>query len=121
METLKVATKRIVVYEPCKWFRNGIGEMRRILDLLGISYNNYDETHPEHDTDFAIAKYGLQEGIQLLKHIDNDDEEAWEVDIESLCISLDHANMTLHDLVDCFEWLLDKGEKNSDFVYVSFQ
>lgn len=117
METLNVATKRIVVYEPCKWFRNGIGEMRRILDLLGISYNNYDETHPEHDTEFAIAKYGLHEGIRLLKNIGNEDE----VDIESLHSILDNADMTLHELVDCFEWLLDKGEKNSDFVYVSFQ
>ena len=122
---LNVATKRIITYQPSHYFsefNGGTENLHRILDCLDIPYTKYDEFTPEYDRQFEITKEGLRKGIDLLKRIDNEDEEACEnVDIETLCEYLDHANMNVQELIQCFEWLLENGEKSDEvFVFVSF-
>lgn len=131
--TLNVATKRIIKYQPSHYFsalNGGTETLHKILECLDIPYTKYDEYSPELDRQFEITKEGLRKGISLLKRIESGESvNGWlydrnyqiEVDGETLNEYLDYANMNVHELIQCFEWLLENGEKSEDeFVFVSF-
>lgn len=121
--TLNVATKRIIKYQPSHYFpsfNGGTENLHNILDCLDIPYTTYDEFCPEQDSQFEITKEGLRKGIDFLKRIDNEDEEAC-LKVDILYEYLDYANMDVQELIQCFEWLLENGEKSEEeFVFVSF-
>ena len=121
-QALNVAKKRIVEYASCGWFYGYEGQehFHHVLDALNIGYTSETDC-PEFEKEFEVERKALEIGIEKLRAIERG-EEVDDVDVDSLTVSLDNASTTFSECIDCFEWLLNKSDKENEkeWIYVSF-
>lgn len=121
-QSLNVAKKHIVEYSNSGWFYGYEGHQRfhYVLDELNIGYSSETDT-PEFEKEFQINRRELEKGVEKLRAIDRG-EEVDDVDVNYLASILDISNITLSECIDCFDWLLNKSDKENekDWIFVSF-
>lgn len=118
--TLHVAKKHVVEYEGSGWFNYNQDQLHGVLDALNVSYTGQGEWADEYDTEFSISRNSLQEARENLIRIDKG-EDIPDVDVDLLSDCLDNVSMTLSELVQCFDFLLNESDQNdTDYIYVSF-
>ncbi len=119
-DTLHVLKKRVIEYASTGFFHGSYGtnELHQVLNALDVEYTN--ETFcPEYERDFEIKRDSLTDAIGELRKIEKG-EEPTDVDVEYLSDALDNANITLPELIDCFNFLLKTSDQTNDYIYVSF-
>lgn len=117
-DSLNVAKKYVIKYETSGWFsNNGTEGLHHMFNVLDIDYNSQTD-YPEFERDFEVEREAILKGIETLKAIDR--EEETDVDIEDLCKALDAENMTLNELIQCFEFIVNKSDQKNGTILISF-
>lgn len=111
---IKLHKKHIIEYDESEWFANDSHDLFSILYNLGVRFEVNGD-----DTEFEIHRESLKNGIEVLKHIENG-EMVDDVNIVWLHECLDDENMTITDLIQCFEWMVENGDKNNTYIFMSF-
>ena len=117
-QQLNVAKKYVIEYDTSGWFNHGgTYALHHMFDILGIGYNSQTD-YPEFETDFEVERTEVLKGVETLKAIDR--EEPTDVDIDDLTEALDNESMTLNELIQCFEFIVNKSDKKNDTILISF-
>ena len=116
--TMHIQKKREIEYTSSGFFRNGTSELHNLLDCLNINYTS-ESDYPEFDKNFEINKKSLVEGVKKLVQIDNGNDPD-DVDVFHLTDCLDDAEMSLKDLIKCFNWMLENSAPGLRCIYVNF-
>lgn len=117
-DSLNVAKKYVIKYETSGWFsNNGTEGLHKVLDILDVRYNSQTD-YPEFERDFEVEREDILNGIETLKAIDRGEET--DVDIERLCKVLDAESMTLNELIQCFEFIVNKSDQKNNTILISF-
>ena len=121
-QSLNVAKKHIVEYANSGWFygHEGIVHFHKVLRLLDVHYSMQNDD-ADNETDFEVERRSLGEGLAKLRTIAHGGDVDW-VDEYELKECLGKADMTITECIDCFDWLLNKSDKENekDWIFVSF-
>lgn len=106
--------KHVIEYDESEWFANDRHNLFNILCNLGVRFEATSD-----ETEFEIHRESLKNGIEILKHIENGETMA---DVDTLCLHecLYDENMSVGELIQCFEWMVENGDKNNTYIYMSF-
>lgn len=110
-EGLNLHKKHIINYDESGWFNGNVFDFTDILRELSVKF-----WQNEGGTEIEINRDSLKGGITILKHLD----EADDIDVNFIAKSLDKENMTLVELIECFEWLCNRSDQSHDTIYVSY-
>lgn len=112
-------TKHVVETECTGRFNYGTDIFHYICDVLNIEYTVVDDDCPEYDDNFEIYKPTVKDAVKTLKKIEKGIKPR-NIDREELTDCLEKVNMTVTELRELFETMLEKGEKNSEYIYINF-
>lgn len=118
--TLHIQKKRIVEYASTSFFHGSYGteDLHHILNALDVKYTSKTD-NPEYEQDFEVKRDSLADAVGKLRKIEKD-EKPTDVDVEYFSDTLDNASITLPELIDCFNFLLETSDQTHDYIYVSF-
>lgn len=112
-------TKHVVETECTGRFNWGMDTFHYICDELNIDYTVVNDDCPEYDENFEISKTSVKNAVKALKKIEKGIKPR-NIDIESFNQAIAVAKITATELRELFETMLEKGEKNSDHIYINF-
>lgn len=112
-------TKHVVETECTGRFDWGMDKFHDICDALNIEYTVVDDEYPEYDENFEISKTNVKDAVKALKKIEKGIRPR-NIDVAELTDSLKGAGMTVTELRELFETMLEKGEKNSYYIFINF-
>ncbi len=112
-------TKHVVETECTGCFDWGMDIFHYICDVLNIEYTVVNDDCPEYDEDFEISKASVKDAIKTLKKMEKGIKPR-NIDVEELTDCLEKVNMNVTGLRKLFETMLEKGEKNSDSIFINF-
>jgi len=112
-------TKHVVELECTDRFDWGMDTFHDICDALNIEYTVTNDDCPEYDDNFEISKTNVKDAVKALKKMEKGVKPR-NIDFDGLTNSLEGVGMTVTELRELFEAMLEKGEKNSDCIYINF-
>lgn len=110
---LNVHKKHVIEYNMSSWFCDDIRDFINILRNLNIPFISNDE-----ETEFDIERENLLNGVETLKKIDNGEETDVYIDDLNKCLNDEHMN--INDLINCFNWLINKSDQKNTSIYISY-
>ena len=119
-DTLHIQKKRVVEYASTGFFHGSYGaeDLHHVLNALNVEYTSETDC-PEYERDFEVKRDSLADAVSQLHKIEKG-EEPTDVDVEYFSDTIDNASITLPELIDCFNFLLEMSDQTHDYIYVSF-